>query len=185
MILRTVTILAVAALVLLGGWSYGLNQEVMQLRAALAAQQQHDPAEEAAEQAVHDLIAVQALNTRYAHAFDFGERGGEAWAETFTADGVFVSRGNEVKGHEALAAFQQNVEKSGRRTRHVVSNIEVTRTGPDTATSSAYLSLYTPADEAGPASVSTSRYADQLVLTDAGWKIARREVVPDTLPPSE
>ena len=48
--------LSLAALMLLAGWSYGLNQEAIQLRAALAAEK-----ENAAEQARRDLSAVQAL----------------------------------------------------------------------------------------------------------------------------
>lgn len=185
MIWRTVSITSLAVLVLLAGWSYGLNQEVGELRTALAAERELgviEAAEIAAEQARHDLDAVEALNVRYARAFDLNERGGEAWADTFTADGVFAVGGEEHVGHEALIAFQQGLVASGRRTRHVMSNIEMTRRG-DTATASAYLTLYTPADKAGgEVKVSTSRYEDELVLTEAGWKFKRREVVPDTLP---
>ena len=176
---RTMSMLSLAALMLLAGWSYGLNQEAIQLRAALAAEK-----ENAAEQARRDLSAVQALNVRYARAFDLNEGEGAAWADTFTADGVFVAGGREFTGHEALIGFQQGFMKSGRRTRHVMSNIEVARSG-NTATASAYLTLHTPAEDAGPASVSTSRYQDELALTEAGWKFKRREVVPDTLPVGE
>lgn len=179
---KTVSIVSLAVLVLLAGWSFGLNQEVGQLRAALAAEIEGDAGADAAEQSLLDLAAVEALNVRYARAFDLNERDGAAWAETFTADGVFVVGGGEFVGHEALIGVQQGLMKSGRRTRHVMSNIEMTRRG-DTATASAYLTLYTPADKAGDAVVvSTSRYQDELALTESGWKFKRRAVVADTLP---
>ncbi len=188
MIWRTVSIVSLAVLVLLAGWSYGLNQEVGELRSALAAEMNNnviDSLEDAAEQVLHDQAAVEALNVRYARAFDLNERNGAAWADTFTADGVFVVGGEEHVGHGALILFQQGLVEAGRRTRHVISNIEMTRRG-DTATASAYLTLYTPADKAGgEVKVSTSRYEDELVLTEAGWKFKRREVVPDTLPANE
>lgn len=184
MIWRTVSIVSLAVLVLLAGWSYGLNQEVGELRSALAAERDEnviDALAAAAAQELQDQAAVEALNVRYARAFDLNERNGAAWADTFTADGVFVVGGEEHVGHGALIAFQQGLVETGRRTRHVMSNIEMTRRG-DAATASAYLTLYTPADTAGgEVKVSTSRYKDELVLTEAGWKFKRREVVPDTL----
>ena len=45
-----------------------------------------------------DYLEIQQLYSRYYHTIDAKE--GEAWANTFTADGVF----NNAKGHEALAA---------------------------------------------------------------------------------
>ena len=175
-------VVSLALLVLLAGWSFGLNQGAQELRAALAAETQGDAAEDAAKQAMLNLAALEALNVRYARAFDLNERDGAAWADTFTADAVFNVGGQEFVGHEALISFQQGLMKSGRRTRHVMSNIEMARRG-DTATASAYLTLYTPADKAGDAAVvSTSRYQDELALTESGWKFKRRTIVPDTLP---
>lgn len=179
---KAISIVSLAVLAVLAGWGYGLNQEVGQLRAALAAETEGNAAQEAARQAVFDLAAVEALNVRYARAFDLNEDDGAAWIETFTEDAVFVVGGREFAGHEALRAFQKGLVDSGRRTRHVMSNIEMNRTR-DTATASAYLTLYTPADKPGDAvTVSTSRYEDELALTESGWKFKRRTIVPDTLP---
>jgi hypothetical protein len=133
------------------------------------------------ELTAQDYIEIQDLNTRYARGFDFGEREGAAWAETFTPDGVFVSGGREVKGHAALSAYANDFFKTRGKgnTRHWIGNMMLTPTDGGVHAREYVLFIST----ASPASIlSTVQYDDLIVKTADGWRIKRRTLVSDQKP---
>src|SRR5262249_32590529 len=84
-----------------------------------------------------DYNEIQQLYARYNLAIDTGN--GEAWAATFTPDGVF---NNTNKGHDALVQFIKDwrEKRDGANRRHLNSNMVLTPT-PDGANGSIYLLL--------------------------------------------
>ena len=52
-----------------------------------------------------DYVEIQQLYAQYAHALDLGDA--QAWADTFTSDGVF----SDAKGREELVAFAKGFDE--------------------------------------------------------------------------
>lgn len=123
-----------------------------------------------------DLTAIQQLAARYNHAIDSGDA--DAWAATFTPDGVFTSRGTSHEGTEALRAFATSfAARSGGTFRHWNANLLIEGDG-DEATLRCYLQLIAVGGE-GPRTISTGRYDDRLVRTADGWRFSARTVLGD------
>ena len=119
-----------------------------------------------------DYADIQQLYARYYHTIDAGQ--GEAWANTFTADGVF--NGN-TRGHDALAASRRGSLKD-HPLRHWHSNLTLTPTA-EGADGSAYVMQIDITTK--PPSISTfSRYDDKLVKTPQGWRFKIRQRSSDT-----
>ena len=128
-------------------------------------------ASQAAGLTPQDHAEIQQLYARYNHAIDAGDA--NAWADTFTADGVF---NNNFKGREGQLAFMKMwVEKmNGTQRRHWNSNLQVSGDGK-TAKGSVYLMLWDISQK--PAVVAGSgMYADSLVKTKQGWRFTARVV---------
>ena len=122
-----------------------------------------------------DKLEILELAARYNHAIDFGN--GEAWAGTFTEDGVFKGGGpGPVQGREALAAFVGGFAQNMAGARHWTNNHVIDGDG-DSATHTCYLNLIQTKD--GAKSVVTARYNDEVVKVDGAWKFASRTVNPD------
>jgi len=121
-----------------------------------------------------DYIDIQQLYARYNEAFDSGD--GDAYAATFTADGVF----NNNKGREALIGFiQQWKEKlNGGSRRHWNNNLVITPT-PEGATGSVYL-LLIDISARPPAIAGAAKYSDLLVKTPQGWRFKQRTTRTDS-----
>jgi uncharacterized protein (TIGR02246 family) len=123
-----------------------------------------------------DVLEIQQLVARYNFAVDGGDAA--AFADTFTADGVFTVAANEMRGHDALRAFVESRAGVGPR-RHVVTSMIVDGDG-DAATLRAYLQVVARSDD-GTFAVSTQgTYDDRLVRTGAGWRFAARTFSSDT-----
>ncbi len=118
-----------------------------------------------------DYLEIQQLYSRYYQTIDAKE--GEAWANTFTADGVF----NNAKGHEALAASLRGTLKDNPL-RHWHSNLTITPT-PEGADGSAYV-LQINVKTTPPSITTFSRYDDKLVKTPQGWRFKIRQRSSDT-----
>jgi hypothetical protein len=124
-----------------------------------------------------DHYEIHQLYARYNAAIDKGDA--EAWASTFTADGVF---GNS-KGHDALVQFihEWREKRDGANRRHWNSNLLITPAADGNATGSVYLMLLntgvTP-----PAIALSAMYEDVLVRTGQGWRFKSRSVRPDLAP---
>lgn len=136
----------------------------------------------------HDLVA-QLLDERacerliidYTHLVDFGEAA--RVADLFTTDGVWEAGGVRMEGQDAIrAGFLARQHVARRTSRHVCSNLAVTRTGPDEATGLSYLVNYRHdaasgvAERPAPAGVPkfVGEYHDRFVRTPDGWRIAHR-----------
>jgi uncharacterized protein (TIGR02246 family) len=131
----------------------------------------------AASLSTEDILAIHQLVASYNHAVDAGH--GDKFAQTFTADGVLETRGNAIKGHDALAEFATGVPGGLSSPRHVASNLLIEGSG-DEASLSAYLHLYILAgDPPSPTIAISGKYDDQLRRTDGGWRFARRVFTAD------
>jgi actinorhodin biosynthesis protein ActVIA len=124
-----------------------------------------------------DYNDIQQLYARYNLAIDTGN--GEAWAATFTPDGVF---NNTNKGHDALVQFIKDwrEKRDGANRRHLNSNMVLTPTA-DGANASIYLLLLNVGVR--PATIATTGiYEDVLVRTPQGWRFKSRIVHADPGP---
>jgi hypothetical protein len=114
----------------------------------------------------------------------FDARDWQAFADTFTADGVFVratAPDEPLVGRKAIVAALA-ARAATRLTRHLCTNIEIEVTGAETARGRCYLLLFA-ADATQPAGVDGHRsdptqrigeYHDTFARTAEGWGIARR-----------
>jgi SnoaL-like protein len=141
--------------------------------AAARAQQNRTPTLSA-----QDYIDIQQLYARYNHTFDLpADTTGEAWAETFTADGIFKIRGGDegaVIGHKALAEFAGRFASGpGKGTiRHWDQSLMITPTAEGAKGTCYYFSV-NPTTR--PLTVSGAGvYYDDLVKTPQGWRFKVR-----------
>jgi ketosteroid isomerase-like protein len=114
----------------------------------------------------------------------FDARDWQAFADTFTADGVFVranAPGEPLVGRKAIIAGLA-ARAATRLTRHLCTNIEIEVSSADTASGRCYLLLFA-ADATEPAGVDghlsdppqrIGEYHDTFSRTAEGWRIARR-----------
>ncbi|MGQ9426389.1 nuclear transport factor 2 family protein [Gilvimarinus sp. F26214L] len=117
-----------------------------------------------------DYAEIQQLYAQYNWAIDTGD--GEAYADTFTPDGVF----NSFEGRDALVGFikRWTEQMNGATRKHWNSNLRITGDGK-TAKGSVYLMLVDTSTQ--PATIlSTGTYSDELVKTRDGWRFSKRSV---------
>lgn len=118
-----------------------------------------------------DRVAIVELVATYNHAIDGHD--GEAWAATFTADGVFEVTGRDaVEGRAALVAMVED-QDAGSEVRHWTTNFVIDAEG-EGASLRCDLALLR-----GSSVLLTGRYEDQLVRGDGGWRFTRRRCLPD------
>lgn len=140
-------------------------------------------------QTIADRLLIRELLDRYALVHDSGTP--EEYADLFTADGeIAVAAGGPaiVKGRQALIAqarrdherFGNEPSADGKTTsimRHLISNAQITITGPATATGICYVTTVVKKGDVGPSILSISRYTDRYAKQDDGeWRIQRREI---------
>ncbi|MBC7984493.1 MAG: nuclear transport factor 2 family protein [Candidatus Obscuribacterales bacterium] len=124
-----------------------------------------------------DYAEIEQLYAKYNHAIDGCNA--EAWADTFTADGVFNTR---FTGREQLMGFIKTWKErmNGCNRRHWNSNLSITGS-PEGANGAVYLMLWDVGVKP-QAIVSTGMYADTLVKTPNGWRFKTRVVKGDVVP---
>lgn len=105
-------------------------------------------------------------------------------AECFTADAMLsmrVADGELIgpfEGRDAILAMMREASWSQEdQRRHVTSNFIIEEYGTK-ATNVAYLTLFS-ACNGTLTSLSTGKYQDELVHTNAGWKLAKRHIALD------
>lgn len=104
----------------------------------------------------------------------------DAWADLFAEDAEMHLFG---KVHAGRAAIRVSVDGGGARTTvHSLSNVRIDVTGPETASGTAYVTVFS-ADKANPgpnalAAKMIGLYRDDYRRTTAGWRIARRVFEP-------
>ena len=118
-----------------------------------------------------DRLEIEELVYRYNHATDSGD--GDARADLFTEDGVFVAAGRDDRGRDAI---REGTRASGRR--HWVNNLVIDGQD-DEATIACYLMLF---DVQGRRMQITGRYRDTVQRVGGAWKFARREFTVDQAP---
>ena len=119
-----------------------------------------------------DIDEIQQLYSRYYQTIDAGES--EAWANTFTSDGVFNAN---TRGHDALVESNKR-GGTNRPLRHWHSNLTITPSA-EGATGRVYVLQIDITTR--PPSISTySRYDDTLVKTSHGWRFKTRQRSSDT-----
>ncbi len=121
-----------------------------------------------------DTLEILQLAARYNHAIDYGDP--EAWAGTFTEDGVFNGGPQPVSGHEALAQFAAGFGVNMAGAQHWTNNHVVDGDG-DEATHTCYLNLVQTKE--GAKSIVTGRYQDSLKKVDGQWRFTERNVIPN------
>ncbi len=124
-----------------------------------------------------DYAEIQQLYARYNEAIDSGDA--EAYAATFTPDGVF---NNNYKGKEGLLNFMQQwtTKMNGGSRRHWNTNLVITPTA-EGASGSVYLMLL-DVSQRPPVIASTAKYSDTLVKTPDGWRFKTRATRGDAPP---
>ena len=124
-----------------------------------------------------DRLEILNLAARYNHAFDSQQS--DAWADTFTPDGIFESSNGRAVGREELRLYNANREGATTR-RHWIDNIVIEGDG-DTAQLRCYLWLIDITK--GGAPVTTGAYNDDLTRIDGVWKFTHRRVSRDPCGP--
>lgn len=139
-----------------------------------------------------DRAQIEDLQARYLFAFDWNDA--DAYANTFTEDGVLNFGWGEIKGRTAIRDFIASGEEdrtqqrantpAGERPRvgrHIISNIVVKIDG-DRATGRAYWTHMTT----GPTGYGTvdffGHYEDEMVKVDGAWLFASRHVYNEAIP---
>lgn len=150
---------ALIALVVVGGFTWARAQQPR--AGSLTAQ---------------DYIDIQQLYARYNVAIDGGDA--EAYADTFTPDGVF----NTFSGRKALIEFVAGYKEKNQSAtrRHWNTNLVITPSA-EGATGTVYLFLMDIASRP-PAIATVARYDDLLVKTPQGWRFKQRKTRGDQAP---
>lgn len=127
-----------------------------------------------------DVLDIQELVARYGYVLDSGSEGGKAYADLFTADGVFASPQATVTGRDALLKFA-----SGHRpgqgpayVRNFAANVVLQPTA-DGARGKVYGVVIAVGENNQPSSIfAGGHFEDTYTKTQAGWRFKRRQFVP-------
>lgn len=137
-----------------------------------------------------DELEIRNVIARLAHLADEGDLG--EYLTLFTEDAVWQMPTNPVlglearrhQGHAAILAGAQERRASGLQgpgthTRHVITTlwVEFPDGDPDRALAHAYWHFIVDTDSE-PRMRGTGRYYNEMRRTPAGWKLARRDIVP-------
>ncbi|SEG93949.1 conserved hypothetical protein [Thermomonospora echinospora] len=121
---------------------------------------------------------IRNLIARFAFLSDTGEDPADLLA-LFTDDAVWVVGDVTAVGRAEIARSMtgraSGVTGPGSGNRHLVTNLEVRVTGPDSATARCYWLLVAGGDVTRCRAV--GEYHDTLRREAAGWRLARRRVV--------
>lgn len=140
-----------------------------------------------------DRALIEDLQARYLFALDF--RDPEAYAGTFTEDGILDYGMGQIRGRKAIAEMvsnlrarakeQQAKDTSGLRPaagRHSITNIVIKVNG-DKATSVAYWShVGTNTPERKATLDSFGHYEDELVRVKGEWLFSKRKIYNEVVP---
>ncbi|NIB43390.1 nuclear transport factor 2 family protein [Pseudomaricurvus alkylphenolicus] len=128
-------------------------------------------------------FACQALSIAFVNAVD--QRDYKRALSVFTEDAVFERWDSVFQGKTEIGAML-NARDVNAQTRHLCTNFEITQS-PQATTSASGLSLFLFYKQSGSVSeqpLSTGgaamvgEFHDHYQLTDGGWRIVRRKVVP-------
>ena len=120
--------------------------------------------------------ACERLAVDFAHGVDHRET--DKVVALFTPDATFERRGEVLRGQAEIRAAQEKRPKA-LVTRHLCTTLQVEVLDARRARGCVYFVLFRHEGEvSGPAPLgqaeTVGEYHDDYVLTDAGWRIARR-----------
>ena len=134
----------------------------------------------------NDRAEIEDLMSRYLYAFDWQDA--EAYAATFTDDGVLDFAGGVEQGHEELKQVMRDMAVREQtkadasfpprrhRVRHYVTNLVLEIEG-DTAHSTSYWWEFNNDARAGRPYLGTyGHYEDELVRQNGRWLFKRRKI---------
>jgi hypothetical protein len=138
----------------------------------------------------NDYVEIQQLIARSAYALDTAADRGVAYAQLYTANGVFVAKTAhpvEIKGRAQLAAFAAGdlTHRGPAYVREYLTNylVRPSRVG---ATGRVYVVWIEVGENGVPGAIqSGGHYEDEYVKTRDGWRIAGRTFVPSKLGPRD
>ena len=134
---------------------------------------------EAAPLSPLDYIEIRQLVANYAYALDTGADDGYAYADLFTADGVFTgmnqgANGRSYAGRDTLAGLARGGRRGPLYVSHFITNVVIEPTA-DGARGTQYLAILALGDGQAPHAVDHGgRYEDAYVRTPAGWRFKSR-----------
>ncbi len=126
-----------------------------------------------------DYLDIEQLVNKYGWALDSGENNGFAYADLYTADGIFTGtnqgpKGRSYQGRENLAALARGANAGPLNVGHSVTNIVVTPT-PEGAIGRVYVGIFDRGKPgARPGAGHGGFYDDVYVKTPKGWHFAKR-----------
>jgi hypothetical protein len=123
---------------------------------------------------VEDQLAILDLCSRYNYHIDTGK--GEAWADTFTADGIFDGAGQNPIGRAALVDFGNSFSTQYPGCMHFTDN-HLFDEHSDHVEHKCFLSFQVP-DESGKVVITLVGYTDKVVKQDGAWLFQERVVAP-------
>jgi uncharacterized protein (TIGR02246 family) len=139
-----------------------------------------------------DRALIEDLQARYLFALDFQDP--QAYANTFTEDGVLDYGAGPIKGRKAIADMvagmkertkQQREKDASLRPsagRHSITNIVIAVNG-DKATSVAYWSHMGNANPERKSVVNSfGHYEDELVKVNGQWLFSKRKIYNEVIP---
>ena len=98
----------------------------------------------------------------------------DRWADLFCADGAF-DEGSVIEGREKLRVHVRKLLRLFDATAHHITNVRVTRTGPETADARCYVYAWHQRTNGDHFEI-WGRYLDQMRVEDGSWRFARRRV---------
>ena len=123
-----------------------------------------------------EIIEINHLTNKYNQAADSGN--GEAFAETFTEDGILEMPGSDpIAGRAALIVSGNTFPQLIEGVRHWTNN-QVVEINGDSATARCCLLLLSAGSP--PNIMTTGSYSAELIKTDQGWKFTKRSVSLDS-----
>jgi uncharacterized protein (TIGR02246 family) len=133
-----------------------------------------------------DRAEIEDLMARYLFALDFFDA--DAYAETFTEDGVLDWAMGTVEGREAIRAEAAGMKASmaqvfgdGTIIRHFVTNIAISFEGDRASTRAAWFEAYNNGPDGAPKMGTFGHYEDALERIDGRWLFKRRRIVNEFL----
>lgn len=124
-----------------------------------------------------DRAAIADQMFRYARATDWLETANHR--DVFAEDCVFASpHSGDMHGVDAVVEWMDRVLQQFEATQHLIGNISITFTGPDTASAVSYVRAWHRfQDPAKQDMVLWGEYHDQWILVDDTWRIRERRVL--------
>lgn len=126
---------------------------------------------------MHDRLDIAEVIARQSHIIDRGDL--EALEAVFTADAIYDMSAAGLPVMEGVGALREGALRLGAENplAHHVTNVFITRDGGDEADVDSKGFMLT-----GDGRVRSVTHHDLLRRTAAGWRIARRTIVPQRAP---